>query len=123
MDSRIENALYAVLASPMIVSFDLSTLNSPKQAFAKKMLLDTEMIAINQVLCVCARARPIRMSACVLQFRTIRVAYSSNLNGFNCCDDAIAQDPDVVMASKVYTHGRNSWMTDVRTPKLTFVHS
>ena len=41
----------------MIVSFDLSTLNSPKQAFAKKMLLDTEMIAINQVLFVCVRAR------------------------------------------------------------------
>jgi hypothetical protein len=44
----------------MIVSFDLSTLNSPKQAFAKKMLLDTEMIAINQVLFVCARAQPTR---------------------------------------------------------------
>jgi hypothetical protein len=31
------------------VSFDLSTLNSPKQAFAKAMLMDKEMIAINQV--------------------------------------------------------------------------
>jgi hypothetical protein len=47
--SRIENALYAVLASPMIVSFDLSTLNSPKQAFAKSILMNEEMIAINQV--------------------------------------------------------------------------
>lgn len=33
----------------MIVSFDLSTLNSPKQAFAKSILMNEEMIAINQV--------------------------------------------------------------------------
>jgi hypothetical protein len=68
----------------MIVSFDLSTLNSPKQAFAKKMLLDTEMIAINQVLfvCVCARSRPAACNACY-QLRTINVAHTSNLSCFD----------------------------------------
>ena len=48
----------------------LSTLSSPKQAFAKDLIMNKEIVAINQ-------------------------------------------DKDAVMASKVYTNGRNSWMTDV----------
>ena len=91
--------MYAVLAAPMIVSFDLSTLNSPKQAFAKSMLMNKEMIAINQV----------RMIGAIPNFEL------DPCDPSGCCGNAILQDKDVVMASKVYTHGRNSWMTDVRT--------
>ncbi len=41
----------------MIISFDLSTLNSPKQAFAKSMLMNKEMIAINQVRTIVRTSR------------------------------------------------------------------
>jgi alpha-galactosidase len=45
---RIEVFHYAILASPMVLSFDLSTLSTPKQAFAKEILTNKEIIAINQ---------------------------------------------------------------------------
>lgn len=59
-----------MLSAPMVVSFDLSTLNSPKQNQTKDLLLNKEIIAVDQ-------------------------------------------DPDVVMASKVYTEGRNPLGADV----------
>ena len=55
---------------PVTCLHSLSTLSSPKQAFAKDLIMNKEIVAINQ-------------------------------------------DKDAVMASKVYTNGRNSWMTDV----------
>jgi alpha-galactosidase len=45
---RIEVFHYAVLSSPMVMSFDLSTLDTPKQAFTKSILTNRELIAINQ---------------------------------------------------------------------------
>jgi hypothetical protein len=44
---RIEVFLYAMLSAPMIVSFDLATLNSTKQAFAKDLFLNNEIIAVH----------------------------------------------------------------------------
>ena len=35
---RVEVFLYAMLSAPMVLSFDLSTLNSPKQALAKQLV-------------------------------------------------------------------------------------
>eukprot|EP01051_Picozoa_sp_SAG22_P002673 SAG22_NODE_122_length_18920_cov_23.494076_3_plen_128_part_00 len=45
---RVEVILYAMLSAPMVVSFDLSTLNSPKQAEAKALILNKEIIAVDQ---------------------------------------------------------------------------
>jgi alpha-galactosidase len=45
---RIEVFHYAILASPMVLSFDVSTISTPKQAFAKEILTNKEIIAINQ---------------------------------------------------------------------------
>lgn len=39
--------LYAVLASPMVLSFDLATLDHPSQAFAK-IFMNKDIVAINQ---------------------------------------------------------------------------
>lgn len=45
---RIEMYLYAVLASPLVLSFDLTTLNAPANANAKALITNKELIRINQ---------------------------------------------------------------------------
>ena len=45
---RIEVFHYAVLASPLVLSFDLATLDKPEQELTRSLILNKEIIQINQ---------------------------------------------------------------------------